>query len=135
MVIMIPTAAQPLTATADSWPLISCWSMEPIFRRSALALLAALAAAAQTHPPGSLDPEDAGRGDVQLPNGKSQKDEILKAEHEQNLKDAAKLADLADELKQAMDKEDRFVFSLNTMKKAEEIEKLAHRIRSRMRHD
>ncbi len=56
-------------------------------------------------------------------------------EHEQNLKDAAKLADLAGELKEAMEKEDRFVFSLNTMKKAEEIEKLAHKIRSRMRHD
>ena len=70
-----------------------------------------------------------------MPNGKSQRDEILKAEHEQNLKDAARLADLADELKQALEKEDRFVFSLNTVKKTEEIEKLARKIRTRMRHD
>jgi hypothetical protein len=110
--------------------------MEPILRRSAFALLTALTAAAQTRPPGELTPsENADRNDIQLPNGKSQKDEILKAEHEANLKDVAKLADLADELKLAMEKEDRFVFSLNTMKKAEEIEKLAHKIRSRMRHD
>ncbi len=78
---------------------------------------------------------DAGDRDVQLPNGKSQRDEILKAEHEQNLKDAAKLAEMADELKETLEKEDRYVFSINTMKKAEEIEKLAHRIRARMRHD
>ena len=32
--------------------------------------------------------------DVILPNGKSQKDEILKTEHQQNLKDAAELAEL-----------------------------------------
>jgi hypothetical protein len=110
--------------------------MEPIFRRSALALLVPLGCLAQTRIPDNVPgPDNADRGDIQLPNGKSQRDEILKAEHEQNLKDAAKLADLADELKQAMEKEDRFVFSINTMKKAEEIEKLAHRIRSRMRHD
>jgi hypothetical protein len=117
-------------------PGISWVSMDPILRRSALALLVPLASVAQIPPPGTLPPrEGPDHGDVQLPNGKSQRDEILKVEHEQNLKDAARLADLADELKQAMEKEDRFVFSLNTMKKAEEIEKLAHKIRSRMRHD
>jgi hypothetical protein len=89
---------------------------------------------AQTQRPDLAVP-DAGDRDIQLPNGKSQRDEILKAEHEQNLKDAAKLAEMADELKEAMEKQDRFVFSINTMKKAEEIEKLAHRIRARMRHD
>src|SRR5215469_589435 len=109
--------------------------MEPILRRSALALLAPLSGLAQSRPDNLSIPSGADRSDVQLPNGKSQRDEILKAEHEQNLKDAAKLADLADELKQTLEKEDRFVFSLNTMKKAEEIEKLAHKIRSRMRHD
>src|SRR5215467_7887857 len=74
-------------------------------------------------------------GDLTLPNGKSQRDEILKAEREQNLKDAAKLADLADELKEALEKEDRFVFSLSTVKRTEEIEKLAKKIRSRIRRD
>ena len=38
-------------------------------------------------------------------------------------------------MKQALEKEDRFVFSIATVKKAEDIEKLAKKIRSRMRHD
>ena len=75
------------------------------------------------------------RPDVILPNGKSQRDEILKAEREENIKDAARLANLADELKEALEREDRFVFSLATVKKTEEIEKLAKKIRSRLRRD
>jgi hypothetical protein len=109
--------------------------MEPMLRRSALALcLLPVSGLAQTPRP-DLSVPDASDRDVQLPNGKSQRDEILKAEHEQNLKDAAKLAEMADDLKETMEKEDRNVFSINTMKKVEEIEKLAHRIRARMRHD
>jgi hypothetical protein len=106
-----------------------------MLRRSALALCLLPASGFAQNPHPDLSVPDTNDRDIQLPNGKSQRDEILKAEHEQNLKDAAKLAEMADELRQAMEKEDRFVFSLNTMKKAEEIEKLAHRIRTRMRHD
>ena len=73
--------------------------------------------------------------DPKLPNGKSQRDEILKAEHEQNLKDAAQLAQLADELKQDLEKNDRFVLSLATLKKMDDIEKLVKKIRSRLRHN
>ena len=109
--------------------------MEPILRRSALSLcLLPLSGFGQADPE-KFPKHPSGVGDIQLPNGKSQRDEILKAEHEQNLKDAAKLIDLADELKQSLEKEDRFVFSLNTVKKTEEIEKLARKIRTRMRHD
>jgi len=113
--------------------------MQPILRRNALVLwVLPLTAVAQNRQPDGLPappPAGADRADVTLPNGKSQRDEILKAEHEQNLKDAARLASLADELKEAMEKEDRFVLSLNTIKKAEEIEKLARKILGRMRHD
>ena len=73
--------------------------------------------------------------DIRLPNGKMQRDEILKAEHEQNIKDAAKLEELVQDLRESLEKEDRFVFSLSTVKKTEDIEKLAHKIRTRMRHD
>ncbi len=80
-----------------------------------------------------------GRGgdeeEVLLPNGKSQKDEILKVEHQQNLKDAAELAELADQLKIDLEKNDRFVVSMATIKKTDDIEKLAKRIRSRLRHN
>ena len=72
--------------------------------------------------------------DVSLPSGKSQRDEILKAEREQNIKDANQLAELAGQLKEEIEKNDRFVFSISTLKKTDEIEKLAKRIRSRMRH-
>ena len=84
----------------------------------------------QTPPPTYVE-----RPDVRLPNGKSQRDEILKAEHEQNIKDATKLAEMVDDLKQTLEKEDRYVFSLTTVKKTEDIEKLARKIRSRLRHD
>jgi hypothetical protein len=72
--------------------------------------------------------------DVNLPSGKSQRDEILKAEREQNIKDANQLAELAGQLKEEIEKNDRFVFSISTLKKTDEIEKLVKRIRSRMRH-
>jgi hypothetical protein len=73
--------------------------------------------------------------DVILPNGKSQKDEIIKSEHQQNLKDAAELADLAEQLKIDLEKNDRYVVSMATIKKTDDIEKLAKRIRARMRHN
>lgn len=73
--------------------------------------------------------------DMELPSGKSQRDEILKAERDQNIKDAAQLVELAQQLQQDLEKNDRFVFSLSTLKKTDEIEKLAKKIRSRMRHN
>ena|SRR5437764_1031678 len=79
-------------------------------------------------------PEDPQR-DVQLPNGKSQRAEILKAEREQNIKDSAQLAELAKELQQDIEKNESYVLSLTTLKKTDEIEKLAKRIRGRMRHN
>ncbi len=75
------------------------------------------------------------RDDITLPNGKSQKDEILKAEYQQNLKDAAQLTELAQELQVELEKNDRYVLSLATLKKTEDIEKLVKKIRSRMRRN
>ena len=92
----------------------------------------------------ALDQQGGGRGggrggveeeDVILPNGKSQKDEILKAEFQQNLKDAAELADLAEQLKIDLEKNDRYILSMATLKKTDDIEKLARRIRTRLRHN
>jgi len=80
-------------------------------------------------------PPQVPREDARLPNGKLQRDEILKAEHEQNVKDAAQLVDLAQQLQQDIEKNDRYVLSLSTLKKADEIEKLIKKIRSRMRRN
>ncbi|MGA1997424.1 MAG: hypothetical protein ABSH45_16745 [Bryobacteraceae bacterium] len=70
-----------------------------------------------------------------LPNGKSQREEVLKAEYQQNLKDADRLVDLSRELKRDLEKNDRYVLSLDDLKKTDDIEKLAKKIRSRMRRD
>jgi hypothetical protein len=74
-------------------------------------------------------------GDVRLPNGKSQKDEILKAEHAQNLKDAQELVDISEQLRDSLEKNDRYVLSLADLKKVDDLEKLVKRIRSRLRRN
>jgi len=73
--------------------------------------------------------------DVKLPGGKSQSEEILKAELAENLKDAAQLVELAQQLRSDLEKNDRYVFSIADRKKAEDIEKLARKIRTRMQHN
>jgi hypothetical protein len=73
------------------------------------------------------------RRDTNLPNGKSQQEEILKAEHEKTLQDAAQLVKLSEELQDDLIKEDRHVLSLASLKKAEDIEKLARKIRARLK--
>jgi len=99
-----------------------------------LAILAPLLALA-FQPPLRRDPEEPpATTDARLPNGKSQQDEILKAEYQKTLKDASALIDLAEQLKADLEKNDRFVLSLATIKKTEEIEKLAKKIRTRLHH-
>lgn len=68
-----------------------------------------------------------------MPNGKSQRDEILKMEYEQNLKDARDLADQAKAFELDLEKSDRFVLSVGLLKKLDEMEKLTKRIRGRMK--
>jgi hypothetical protein len=72
---------------------------------------------------------------ARLPNGKLQRDEILKAEHQQNLKDAAQLVEISEQLKEDLEKNDSYVLSMSTLKKTDDIEKLVKKIRSRMRHN
>lgn len=72
--------------------------------------------------------------DTKLPNGRSQRDELLKAEREQNIRDAAKLVEMSESLKADLEKSDRFVLSMDTLKKTDDIEKLVKKIRGRLRH-
>ncbi len=71
--------------------------------------------------------------EVRLPSGKLQKEEILKVEHQNSLKDAAEILKLAEALKAELEKNDYHVLPLASVKKTEEIERLAKRIRSRLR--
>ena len=76
-----------------------------------LAALGSLAVSQESVPnfPNAREAEREG-GDISLPSGKSQRDEILRIERERNIKDAAELAELADQLKEEIEKNDRFVF-------------------------
>ncbi|HLK22127.1 MAG TPA: hypothetical protein VKT81_24435 [Bryobacteraceae bacterium] len=95
----------------------------------AFALCAQVPSAQQPRPITEPDKED-----VRLPNGKLQRDEILKADYQKSLEDARELSKLADQLKTDLEKSDRYVLSIPTLKKAEDIEKLAKKIRDRMKH-
>ena len=73
--------------------------------------------------------------DVKLPNGKSQKDEIIRADYERNLRDAGDMARLAGEIKDDLEKGDRYLVSLKTLKKLDDVEKLTKDIRQRLRRN
>jgi hypothetical protein len=77
--------------------------------------------------------DPAGETDVKLPNGKSQTEAIIKADFEKSLKDAAELVELAEQLKIDLEKSQRHVVSVGAIRKTEEIEKIAKRIRSRLK--
>ncbi|MEI9973069.1 MAG: hypothetical protein WDO73_14035 [Ignavibacteriota bacterium] len=96
------------------------------------AFLLALAVGA----PAALQDQTLGHppDDPKLPNGRSQRDEILRVERENNIRDAAKLIEMASSLKADLEKSDRFVLSMDTIKKTDDIEKLAKKIRDRLRH-
>ena len=97
------------------------------------AAVAAGLAAGQTQAPQELQYPSVGPKDVRLPNGKMQRDEILKAEYEQNLKDARDLTEMARTFELDLEKSDRFVLSLALLKRLDEMEKLTKRIRGRMK--
>ena len=99
-----------------------------------LALALALAMSAQPPSTQPSRPAEESPVDVRLPNGKLQRDEILKADFQKSLGDARELSKLADELKADLEKNDRYVLSIATLKKTEEIEKLAKRIHDRLKH-
>ena len=96
-------------------------------------LLAVSLPAGQVDPRLPRDPTKSAEA-VRLPNGKLQQDEILKADHEKSIKDAAQLIELSESLKKELEKDDSHVLSIASLKKTEEIEKIAKRIRARLKH-
>jgi len=73
------------------------------------------------------------REGMRLPSGKSQRQEILKADHEKSRAEAGELLRLAQELKGELDDSEHQVLNLKLVRKAEDIERLARRIKNRMR--
>lgn len=83
-------------------------------------------------PQHKLPTPELGEDDRRLPNGKSQKDAIAKEKHEQALKDTGELIDLAQQLRDELQKAGDYVVPLSSLKKTEQIEKLAKKIRTRL---
>jgi hypothetical protein len=102
-------------------------------RRTLLLLAPAVLAKASQLPDTIPEQRDPKAPDAHLPNGKRQMDEILKAEHEQNVRDARELSSLANSFEGEVEKTDRFVLSLPLLKKLDDMEKLVRRIRARIR--
>ncbi len=71
--------------------------------------------------------------DIKLPSGKSQREEILKDSHQKTLRELDKLVETAQALKSELEDKDYRVLSVSSLKKADEMEKLAHSIKARLR--
>lgn len=107
-----------------------------VLRLAPAALIAGLmpAAAQFPGPPGTLpDGQAPVPEEGRLPNGKSQREEIAKADYQQNLKDARDLIELAKSFELDLEKDEHYVLSLSSLKKLDEMEKLTRRIRSRLK--
>jgi hypothetical protein len=89
-------------------------------------------------------PHSGAFGDSQLPSQRTDDDlrrererekRLNKDRHDRIKKDADKLLDLATQLKEYVDKTNENVLSLEVISKAEQIEKLAHSVREKMKQD
>jgi hypothetical protein len=58
-----------------------------------------------------------------------------KSDHEENIRDATRLAQLVGEVKQELENGGQFALSVSCMKKAEEIEKLSKKLHARLKGD
>ncbi len=83
-------------------------------------------------PPSHPIPKPDREKEVRLPNGKLQSEEILKEEHAKSLKEAGEMKELIGEFYDELKKSGRNVVSVQVIKKLEEIEKRAKRIRGRL---
>jgi hypothetical protein len=81
-------------------------------------------------------PEPAGRDkpdDAKLPNGKSRADAIAADEHKKAIAEADELVQTAQKLRDDLKTAGKFVVPVAAVRRTEEIEKLARRIRGRLR--
>jgi len=78
-------------------------------------------------------PKTADEDDTRLPNGKSQRDEIARQQHADALKDVESLVAAAEELRDELKHAGNYVVPVTSLRKTEEIEKLARKIRGRLK--
>ena len=70
---------------------------------------------------------------LRTPDGRNRTEMILKADHEASIKDLDTMRKLIEDVKIDMEKNDRHILSVATLKKLDEIEKLTKKIRGRMK--
>jgi len=113
--------------------------MAPSRRNTLLALLLAPLAGKAADPQDPPDdhhltlPKTREEDDTRLPNGKSQRDEIARQQHADALKDVDSLVAAAEELRDELKHAGDFVVPVTSLRKTEEIEKLAKKIRGRLK--
>ena len=94
-----------------------------------LAMFAVIALLAQS----AQDRYPRRRGQEESETPKIKTEDILKEDYKNSLKDAGELVKLAEEVKSELEKNDMHILSVSTLKKTEDIEKVAHRLHGRLR--
>jgi hypothetical protein len=91
--------------------------------------------AQQTEPqlPPPLGPPTRPRDEDEIKREREQEKARNKERQQSLQKDTEKLLQLATELKESVDKSNENTLSLDVIRKAEEVEKLAHRVKEKMR--
>lgn len=110
--------------------------MSSVFRVALLVLLLVLLTGAQNNPHPQPPPRPGARmPEMDIPPAmRHQMDRQLNLERQQSLKkDTDQLYQLATELKQAVDKSNENVLSIDVIRKAEQIEKLAKQVKNKMK--
>ena len=77
--------------------------------------------------------QDGPKPSVVLPSGKLQHDEVIKMEHQKTIEDAAQLLKLSQEVKDDFDQTGLYAVSAKTLKKLDDIDKLARGMRARIK--
>ena len=96
-----------------------------MLRQTLLLPLFGLLLLAQLPPPGARDGQGPDSPSIlRTPDGRNRTEMILKADYEASLKDIDAMRKLVDDVKIDMEKNDRHILSVSTLKKLDEIEKL-----------
>jgi hypothetical protein len=80
-----------------------------------------------------MPPANRSSRDVRLPNGKSQNNAIAQDEHKKALAEASQLVTLSEQLRDELQRAGAYIVPVSALKKTEQIEKLAKKIRGRLK--
>ena len=112
---------------------VSWWLVNMKLRIVSFVIVALLAPlAAQTRPDNRLGGQFENRGAKRMPDGRDRTLAILKKDAEKSTEDMAKVVELAQELREDVEKNQYHTVDLGSVRKADEIIKLMKRVKSRL---